>query len=110
MVSDIVHSHLLGGAVCRDDDHEEPEQVLENPAEDEFRSCTPAAHVKCLVVDVEQYHDAQSDERQGQLAAEHVVELFDRLTRQPVPEPELLDGRLHRPATRVLQHGRGRGH
>lgn len=100
----------MSGGVCRDDDHEEPEQVLQNPAEDEFRSRNSGTHVKSLVVDVEQYHDAQGDERQGQLATEHIVELFDRLSRQPVPEPELFDSRLHRPATRVLQYGHGRGY
>jgi len=95
--------------VCRDNDHEKPEQVLENPAEDEFRSINRGDQAKSFVVDVEQHHHAQGDERQGQLTAEHVVELFDRLTRQPVPDPELLDSRLHRPAVRVLQHGRCRG-
>lgn len=82
-----LYPHLLGGAVCRDDDHEESEQVLEHPVEYEFRSRLRATDVKSLVVDVEKYHHAQGDERQGQLAAEHVIEAFDRLARQPVPHP-----------------------
>jgi len=55
----------LGRAVCRDNDHEKPEQVLENPTEDEFRSRNREDRAKSFVVDVEEHHHAQGDERQG---------------------------------------------
>lgn len=95
--------------MCRDDDNKESEHVLQHPTVAEFRSGNRAAHVKRFVVDVEQGHYAQGDQRQGQLAAENVVQLIDRLSRQPMSDPEHLDDRLQRTAARVLQNGRMSG-
>lgn len=91
----------------RDDDDQEPDDVLQQPAVDEIGPGHLAVLVERLVVDVEQHHDAERDQRQGQLDAEQVVQPLDRLARQPVPDAEHLDDRFQRTAARVLQRGRG---
>lgn len=106
LYSELDDTHFLCSVVRRDDDHKKPKQVLQYPAVTEFRFGYRAVYVERLVVDVDQGHHAQGDQRQGQLDTEHVVQLVDRLARQPVPNPERLDDRLQRTPERVLQNGR----
>lgn len=93
--------------MCRHDDHEEPEHILQHPVVDKLGQGAGgtriAAPVERFVVDVEQHHHAQGDQRKRELAPEDVVQIVDGLAHQPVPDPEHLDGGLQRTAQRVLQ-------
>lgn len=98
------HPNLLGCVVCRHDDHKEPEHVLQHPVVDKLgQGAGATARVECFIVDVEQHHDAQGDQRQRELTAEHVIQIVDELAHQPVPDSEHLDGGLQWTAQRVLQ-------
>lgn len=56
------NSHLLSSAVRRNDDGQEPEDVLQQPAVDETGPRICAVLVERLIVDVKQNHYAQDDQ------------------------------------------------